>query len=247
MRNVDDLLTLYFYEDGLSADERDEVGNAIASDTVLAERYARLEERLSALPTDDAAPLPDDMLQRFHETIERAARSEHNTTAKARRVPHFWSFLLGSAATAAIVVAVMAGMMQRDNPVPDTAPLIVDLNPVVEADPTFLRRGLKVYFRDSQNGLSSWSNDDDAARIAVIASLVQQNRLFEKLAAQHEAPDLARVLRAFEPILLKLAADDISAEESASLRDKLSFELNVMLTKLTREASDVARPLEQET
>jgi hypothetical protein len=49
---------------------------------------------------------------------------------------------------------------------------------------------------------------------------------------------VARVLRAFEPILLQLAATDIAPEDAEALRAKLAFELNVMLTKLASQSSN---------
>jgi hypothetical protein len=68
--------------------------------------------------------------------------------------------------------------------------------------------------------------------------LIEQNRLFEKAAAQNNSPKLVRVLRAFEPILVQLASDDIAPEDAEALRAQLAFELNVMLTKMTRDSSD---------
>ena len=62
--------------------------------------------------------------------------------------------------------------------------------------------------------------------------------MFEMAAEQHNSPKLARVLRAFEPILLQLAANDIAPEDAEALRAQLAFELNVMLTKLATESSD---------
>ena len=59
-----------------------------------------------------------------------------------------------------------------------------------------------------------------------------------ELQKQNNSPDLARVLRAFEPILLELAAGDIAADDAKSLRAQLAFELNVMLTKMAKESSD---------
>jgi hypothetical protein len=46
------------------------------------------------------------------------------------------------------------------------------------------------------------------------------------------------VLRAFEPILVRLAAEDLSPEEAQRLQAQLVFELNVMLTKMNRTPSD---------
>ena len=46
------------------------------------------------------------------------------------------------------------------------------------------------------------------------------------------------MLRAFEPILLKLASDDITPLEAEALRAQLTFELNVVLTKISRGSSN---------
>jgi DNA-binding FadR family transcriptional regulator len=62
--------------------------------------------------------------------------------------------------------------------------------------------------------------------------------MFERAAEQNDSKDLARVLRAFEPILMRLAADDIAAEDAEALQAQLAFELNVMLTKLGRNVSE---------
>ena len=68
--------------------------------------------------------------------------------------------------------------------------------------------------------------------------IINQNRLFERAAEQNDADDLARVLRAFEPVLVRLAEEDLSDADAEALRAKLAFELNVMLTKLSRDASN---------
>jgi DNA-binding FadR family transcriptional regulator len=74
-------------------------------------------------------------------------------------------------------------------------------------------------------------------RSLLVLQIIQQNRLFEQAAERNDADGLARVLRAFEPILMKLAAADITPEEAAALREQLAFELKVMLTKLERDTS----------
>jgi len=77
-----------------------------------------------------------------------------------------------------------------------------------------------------------------ADRRMLIGDIVRQNRLFERAARDNNAEDLARVLRAFEPILQRLAREDLSAEDAAALKAKLTFELNVMLTKISANESD---------
>jgi hypothetical protein len=51
------------------------------------------------------------------------------------------------------------------------------------------------------------------------------------------------VLRAFEPILLQLSEQDIAPEDAEALRAQLAFELQVMLTKLSRDASEVSQTI----
>ena len=68
--------------------------------------------------------------------------------------------------------------------------------------------------------------------------IVQQNRSFEIAARKNDSPELARVLRAFEPVLLELATADLAAESVAELQTQLSFEINVLLTKMGRAQSD---------
>ena len=46
------------------------------------------------------------------------------------------------------------------------------------------------------------------------------------------------MLRAFEPILLQLAADDLAPEKAEYLRAQLAFELGVVLTKLSHASSN---------
>ena len=107
---------------------------------------------------------------------------------------------------------------------------------VPDVIPVAFTRGLQVHLRDSQELLANMDSTDDSTLL--VLSLIEQNRLFESIADKNNAPKLARVLRAFEPILLQLAATDIAPEDAEALRAQLSFELNVMLTKLARETSN---------
>ena len=72
----------------------------------------------------------------------------------------------------------------------------------------------------------------------LVLRIIEQNRMFEVAAEHNNAPKLARVLRAFEPILLQLAANDLAPEDEEALRAQLAFELNVMLTKLSHASSN---------
>ena len=77
----------------------------------------------------------------------------------------------------------------------------------------------------------------------LLTHMIQQNRMFERAAVENGSQDLARVLRAFEPILVRLAAEDISPQDAEALQAQLAFELNVVLTKYRRNASEDAGPI----
>ena len=102
--------------------------------------------------------------------------------------------------------------------------------------PIALSRGLQVHFRDSRAQILSL--DDTTDRSDLVWRIVEDNRLFEAAATREDAPRVARVLRAIEPVLLRLAAEDLTDEELAALQAQIAFEMNVMLTKLARRSSD---------
>ena len=60
------------------------------------------------------------------------------------------------------------------------------------------------------------------------------------------APDLARVLRAFDPIFEKLGREALTPQEAAELQAQLEFEFTVVLTKLARDTSQQTGPDKQE-
>ena len=96
---------------------------------------------------------------------------------------------------------------------------------------------MRVHLRDTQDDIASMPIETAEDRTLLVLQIIQQNRLFEQAAERNDADSLARVLRAFEPILLKLAASDIAPADAAALREQLAFELRVMLTKLERDTS----------
>jgi hypothetical protein len=233
----DDTLTLYYYNDGLSNQERQQVANTLATDAAIAERYQALCRALDGLTSADPGKPPADMVRRWHDSLDRAAGIEMQAGPKP--AVHSWSFFLGTAVTAALAVGVGIGIfISGDEPtaVPVMRELIV-ANPEPRASSAFMR-GLQVHLRESEQGLSTLSASTTPDRTLLIMNIIEQNRLFERAAEQNDSASLARVLRAFELVLIQLAADDITPEEAEALRAKLLFELNVVLTKLSRDTSD---------
>lgn len=182
-----------------------------------------------ALQLDREIAAPDHMKQRWHDSIDRAAQREQHTMKKPF---NFGAFFWGAAITAALALGIGIGIfLSADNAVvqPNTY--------IVQEDGASFSRVARVHLRGTQSDIASMSLDTAEDRTTLVLEIIQQNRLFEQAAERNDADNLARVLRAFEPILLQLAATDIAPEDAAALREQLAFQLKVMLTKLERDTS----------
>ena len=239
----DEKLILYYYDDGLSDEERHQVASALEQDTALAERYVELRQRLSELAEVRDGAAPKDLVHRLHDSIDRAARTERRKLDRPVNPFHFMSFFWGAAITATLALGIGIGvyLSGSDTTTPVFDDTIAATAPRPAAPiPAAFARGLQVHLRASQRDISQLPMDSAADRALLIMGIIEQNRLFEHAAEQKNSPKLARVLRAFEPILVRLAAEDLAPEDVEALRAQLAFELNVMLTKLTRETSTKA-------
>jgi hypothetical protein len=222
----DDKLILYYYDDGLSARERREIEAALAEDTKLAARYADLCRDLDGF-AEEPVDVPAHVVQRMHDSIDRVARPVL-VSQEPRRSFNPLSFVWGAAVTAALAIGIGIGVYLS---APPTA------TPVQVAGDPFTR-GMQVYLQDARADLVSMPVGSVQERTDLIMHIVEQNRLFEQAAVQNDSQNLARVLRAFEPILLQLATEDLAPDQAEALRAQLAFELNVMLTKLSRVSSN---------
>lgn len=196
-------------------------------------------EKLVAAHKADIHPAPSHVVQQWHNAIDEAAALERGRTKAPEPRWHPGSFFWGVAVTAALAIGIGIGFfISEDNgSLPgNQVPLVVDATPRPNVVPAAFTRGLQVHLRDSRQQLVGL--DDSTDKTMLVLQIIQQNRMFETAADQNNAPKLARVLRAFEPILLQLAATDIAPEDAKALRAQLAFELNVMLTKLASESSD---------
>lgn len=237
----DDTLILYYYGDGLDEVERAAVSAAIENDAEVRERYRALCRSLERLDEPPEMQPPPQAVARWHRSIERVAAGERETPAPGRRW-HLPSFAWGALA-AALVLAFGIRAWFLDGTPPDVPGArhdgIADVRPERPAAvPVSFSRGLQVHLRASRQDLIHLPADAATDRRMLIMDIVRQNRLFERAARDNNAEDLARVLRAFEPVLQRLASEDLSAEDAAALKAKLTFELNVMLTKIAASESD---------
>lgn len=231
----DDTLLLHYYNDGLEDDERRALERALHRDPLLKARYDKLVRELEGLPAPAAVRTPHDFAARLHDSIDREARLETQRQTAPRPVFHFASFIWGTAITAVLVAGIGIGYFLGRAPAVDAPlaqqPLLVDTTPPADGSAAFTR-GLQVHFRQSRDELGMLPGYSSDQRALLVREIVQQNRLYARAATENNAPELARVLRAFEPVLTRLAAEDLSPQEAARLQAKLAFELNVMLTKL---------------
>lgn len=234
----DDTLTLYYYNDGLTDSERREVESALERDELLQKRYEALCAELDGLTDLETEHARADMKARFHDTIERAARLEHGRESRRQSVLHLPSFAWGGAVVAVLVIGIAIGFYfgTGSGPAPADPGIVAAYEPAPQSDA--FTRGLRAHLSQSRLELANMPGGVEDERADLIMQIVQQNRLFERAAQRNRSDDLARVLRAFEPILLRLASDDVSPEEASRLQAQLAFELNVMLTKLERSASN---------
>ncbi len=193
-------------------------------------------EELVAAHRSDMHKAPSHVVRQWHDAVDEAAALERGRSNEPRSGWHPGSFFWGMAVSAALALGVAIGLLLSGGDIEPTAPRIAATQGQPQVIPAAFTRGLQVHLRDSREQLSNMQDADDATLL--VLSIIEQNRLFESVADKSNAPNLARVLRAFEPILLRLAATDIAPEDAEALRAQLSFELNVMLTKLARESSD---------
>ena len=184
----------------------------------------------------DIHEAPSHLKQQWHNAIDEAAALERGHKREPEKSWHPTSFFWGMAVSAALAVGISIGFFVGDDNGSIESPYVVSNPSQANVVPAAFTRGLQHHFRNSQLQLANLDGSEDSALL--VLRLIEQNRLFETAADHNNAPQLARVLRAFEPILLRLAATDTAPEDVAALRAQLSFELNVMLTKLAKESSD---------
>ena len=184
----------------------------------------------------DVHKAPTHVVQQWHDSINQATALESGRSSEEHRNWHPSSFFWGMAVSAALALGITIGFLMSDTAIDPGPPQIAATDTQADVIPAAFTRGLQVHLRDSREQLANMEIADDTTML--VLSIIEQNRLFESVADKNNAPKLARVLRAFEPILLRLAATDIAPDDAEALRTQLAFELNVMLTKLARETSD---------
>jgi anti-sigma-K factor RskA len=231
----DDDLLLYHYRDGLDAAERARIGAAITTDPQLAQRLQGLVARLDVAAAMPEVPVPEAVQQRWQAALEREAQNdEKRDAARVPRAGRFFSNLQWSAAAAAAaVLAVVVTLQLTSRPSP---PQTAEVAP--PADASAYERGLKFHLASTERQLAGLDSAKPEERARLIETIISQNRIYALAAERAGEPQLARVLRAFAPILEGLAHD--GGDDSANIA-QLSFELRVMQGRLSADAGATSK------
>jgi hypothetical protein len=216
----DDDLLLYYYRDGLEATQRARIGTALAEQPELARRLHRLVAQLDTVADMPEVPVPPHIQQRWENALGRLA--------PAKSKPRPFAVFHWQAAAAAIVAVALLVTVQLLLRSPQEQP-IADATPLQSA----YERGLRWHLASTEQGLAELNGAQPEERARLIATIVEQNRMYALAAERANEPQLARVLRAFTPILESLAVEP--GDASASDVAQLSFELRVMQARLKAE------------
>jgi hypothetical protein len=228
----DDDLILYHYRDGLDPAERARIAAALTANPELVQRLHQLVARLDAVAaaTPDV-PVPAETMQRWQAALDQAAAGQTTRapetapaipTTQKRFIPIPW---LAVAAT--VVIAIAAVFQFRPDPA-QPPPQTTNVTTPSEAG-TAYSRGLKSHLASTERQLASLESATPEERARLIETIIEQNRIYAQAADRAGEPQLARVLRAFSPVLESLQHGEADPADSL---DQLAFELRVMQGRL---------------
>ena len=233
----DNDLLLYYYRDGLDAIERERIAKALSEQPELAARLHRLIARLDAVAMQPEVPVPADVQQRWQAALNRATTHEASSAEKFRGdffARFRWHMAAAAVAGALLIVSVKVAMESTPDGLIEPRSTIQAAAPAAN-DPSAYERGLRLHLANTEWQLATLDNASDEERTRLIETIIAQNRMYAIAAERANEPQLARVLRAFTPILERLA--DRAGVEAADEIAQLSFELNVMQARLTAATS----------
>jgi len=222
----DDELLLYYYRE-LEAPEHARIGAALAEQPELARRLHALVAKLDAAAALPEVPVPEQAQQRWRAALEQATRTDKVVQAPRGRFlsPMRWQM----AAAAAVVAALAFGILKVMQPTP-VAPAQPPPLAATTAESSAYANGLKIHLASTERRLASLGDATPEERARLVEAIIGQNRIYALAAERAGEPQLARVLRAFTPVLEDLANGN--SQTSAASIDQLNFELRVMQARL---------------
>jgi hypothetical protein len=228
----DEDLLLYYYRE-LEPDERARIGAALADQPELAQRLHRLVARLDAAAVMPEAAVPANVQQRWQSALDGAVRGDTRAAPARQRFTNA-RWLAMAAALAAVALVVVLQVRQSGTSQPGTSQLAHDTTPETPgpaaAEGSAYENGLKFHLASTERQIAALGDATPEERARLIETIIAQNRLYALAAERAGEPQLARVLRAFTPILDDLAHGH--GETTAANVAQLSFELRVMQARL---------------
>jgi hypothetical protein len=225
----DDDLLLYYYRDGLDAAERARIGTALAEQPEVAQRLHRLVAQLDTAAEMPEVPVPPHIQQRWQAALERAAQTNGRAARPAAKTGSRsltilrWPLAAAAVLILAVLVSERTSMLSTPEQTTEVAP----------PAGTAYERGLRWHLASTEQRLASLDSAPPEERVRLIETIIEQNHMYALAADRANEPQLARVLRAFTPILQSLT--DERHDASASDIAQLSFELRVMQARLKAE------------
>lgn len=229
----DNDLLLYYYRDGLDAAERARIAAALSEQPELAARLHRLVARLDAAAAVPDIPVPPHVQRRWQVALEHAAATDAAAERKApkgRLARPRWRLAAAACAVALLIVTVKvatppAPEILTEHHGPGETPATS-----TEAGSLAYERGLRWHLASTEKQIGNLGEITDAERRQMIDAIIEQNRLYAIAAERANEPQLARVLRAFTPLLEQVAQE--GSARSAGEVAQLHFELKVMQARL---------------
>jgi hypothetical protein len=251
----DESLLFYFYRDGLSTAEREAVSNALQHDAELAARYRVLTGQLQSMEDTEVQQVPEHLQHQWHALVSREAQLERQRqqVPQGKKLRPGWVGGFAAGLASVLVLGIAIGLYLRPGTTPLTgavetagsgipAPEIAELmsEPAGAPPSASFRRGVERYLNEQQAGLAQLTHGSSEDQQWLLLQILAQNRLIERAAMANQAPELARLMRAFEPILLRMTDPATGADEAQALQRQLAFELQAVLTKLQQAPSKPA-------
>ena len=229
----DDDLLLYYYRDGLDAAERARIGAALAEQPELARRLHALVARLDAVAALPEVPVPAQFQQRWQAALDLAVREPRVTPSRRTTFAHpRWPAIAAAAAVA--MIALVFGVQKAMTPTTPSGTVSA------ESDASAYESGLKRHLASTEQRLASLDDATPEERARLVEAIISQNRVYALAADRAGEPQLARVLRAFTPVLESVA--DGRTQTAASVA-QLNFELRVMQARLGAAAASPTHTL----
>jgi hypothetical protein len=233
---TDDDLLLYNYRDGLEPAERARIGAALSEQPELAQRMHHLVSRLDAAAAIPEVPVPVEVQQRWKAALAQAA--ERQTTEAPRVAPRPAAVPRWLAAAAVLIIAIVSIFSHTRQPPSNRIVEVPTTNAASGTGGSAYERGLKTHLESTEQQLASLESATPEDRERLLKTIIEQNRIYALAAERAGEPQLARVLRAFSPVLEGLNTED--GDPSASVA-QLAFEFRVMQGRLAAGTASTTR------